>query len=97
VRIESIQPDDGKPQRYGTVFYGALQCRFMHRNTLKKNQAHRLHSFRRDSRVPNSGTVLWLCGQAEHLEGVRVLPFGDEFREEIGFGAIQEKFGQALA
>lgn len=38
-----------------------------------------------------------LCGQAEHLEGVRVLPLGDEFREEIGFGAIQEKFWQALA
>ncbi|WP_198399494.1 hypothetical protein, partial [Caballeronia calidae] len=33
------------------------------------------------------GAVLGLCGQSEHLEGVRVLPFGDEFREEIGFGA----------
>ena len=43
------------------------------------------------------GTVLGLCGQSEHLEGVRVLPFGDEFREEIGFGAIHEKFGQALS
>ena len=39
---------------------------------------------------------LELCGQAEHLEGVRVLPVGDEFREEIGFGGIQEKFGQAF-
>jgi hypothetical protein len=43
------------------------------------------------------GTVLGLCGQSEHLEGVRVRPFGDEFREEIGFGAIHEKFGQALS
>jgi hypothetical protein len=43
------------------------------------------------------GTVLGLCGQSEHLEGVRVLPFGDEFREEIGFDAIHEKLGQALA
>jgi hypothetical protein len=40
---------------------------------------------------------LELCGQAEHLEGVRVVPFGDEFREEIRFGASHEKFGQALA
>jgi hypothetical protein len=40
---------------------------------------------------------LALCGQAEHLERVRVLPFDDEFREEIGFDGIQEKFRKALA
>ncbi|SAL07018.1 hypothetical protein AWB81_07868 [Caballeronia arationis] len=50
-----------------------------------------------DLKSAEFGTVLGLCGQSEHLEGVRVLPFGDEFREEIGFGAIHEKFGQALS
>jgi hypothetical protein len=50
-----------------------------------------------DLKSAEFGTVLGLCGQSEHLEGVRVRPFGDEFREEIGFGAIHEKFGQALS
>ena len=36
-------------------------------------------------------------GQAEHLHFIGVLPFGDEFREGIAFGGIQEKFRQALA
>jgi hypothetical protein len=50
-----------------------------------------------DSRVPTSGAVFRLCSEAEHLECVGILPFCDEFCEEMGFGIIHEKFGQALA
>jgi hypothetical protein len=50
-----------------------------------------------DLKSAEFGAVLGSSGQSEHLEGVRVLPFGHEFREEIGFDAIHEKFGPALA
>jgi len=49
------------------------------------------------SRVPTSGAVFRLCSEAEHIECVGILPFCDEFCEEMGFGIIHEKFGQALA
>ena len=49
------------------------------------------------SRVPTSGAVFRLCSEAEHLECVGILPFCDEFCEEMDFGIIHEKFGQALA
>ena len=38
-----------------------------------------------------------LCGQAEHLDGRGILPFDDEFLDEIALGVIQEKFGQGLS
>ena len=37
------------------------------------------------------------CGEAEVLHLVGILTFGDEFREDVVFGGIQEKFRQALA
>ena len=49
------------------------------------------------SRVPTSGAIFRLCSEAEHIECVGILPFCDEFCEEMGFGIIHEKFGQALA
>ena len=46
---------------------------------------------------PEFAPGLASCGQAEHLHFIGVLPFDDEFREEIVLDGIQEKFGQALA
>jgi hypothetical protein len=41
---------------------------------------------------------IWVSGgEAEGLHFVGVLSFGDEFREDGGFGGIQEKFWEALA
>jgi hypothetical protein len=47
--------------------------------------------------VATSRASFELCAQSEQPEGARILPFDDEFREEIGLDAIQEKFRQALA
>lgn len=37
------------------------------------------------------------CGEAEVLHLAGVLTFDDEFREDVVFGGIQEKFRQTLA
>ncbi len=49
------------------------------------------------SRVPSFRRDWASRGQAEQPHVTRVLPFDDEFREEIGFDGIQEKFGQGVA
>ena len=37
-----------------------------------------------------------LCGKAESLHFLGVLLFEEEFRKDVGWGAIQEKFRQAV-
>ena len=44
-----------------------------------------------------NGPRFELGAQSEQLEALEVLPFDDEFREDVGFPGIQEKFRQALA
>ena len=44
-----------------------------------------------------NGPRFELGAQSEQLEALEVLPFADEFREDIGFPGIHKKFRQALA
>ena len=47
-------------------------------------------------RVPSLPPGETLCGQAEHLHSRGILPFDNEFLDEIALVVIQEKFGQGL-